>query len=34
MSLKEDEEREFVCGTNGMGWPTLEEASSEDPAEI
>ena len=34
MSLKEDEEREFVCGTNGIGWPTLEEASPEDPAEI
>jgi len=34
MSLKEDEEREFVGGTNGIGWPTLEEASPEDPAEI
>ncbi len=34
MSLKEDEEREFVCGTNGIGWPTLREASPEDLAEI
>ena len=22
MSLKEGEEREFVCGSNGFGWPT------------
>jgi len=34
MSLKEDEEREFLCGTNGIGWPTLREASPEDLAEI
>jgi hypothetical protein len=34
MSLKEDEERQFVCGTNGMGWPTLREASPEDVAQI
>ena len=30
MSLKEGEEREFVCGANGFGWPTLREASPED----
>jgi len=34
MSLKEDEEREFLCGTNGIGWPTLREASPEDLVEI
>jgi hypothetical protein len=34
LSLKEDEEREFLCGTNGIGWPTLREASPEDLAEI
>jgi len=34
MSLKEGEEREFVCGSNGFGWPTLREASPEDLAEI
>jgi len=34
MSLKEDEEREFLCGTSGMGWPTLREASPEDVAQI
>ena len=34
MFLKEDEEREFLCGTNGIGWPTLREASPEDLAEI
>jgi hypothetical protein len=33
MSLKEDEERQFVCGTSGMGWPTLREASPEDVAQ-
>jgi hypothetical protein len=27
MSLKEDEERDFLCGSNGIGWPTLREAS-------
>jgi hypothetical protein len=30
MSLKEGEERQFLCGTNGLGWPTLREASPED----
>ena len=34
MSLKEDEEREFLCGSSGIGWPTLREASPEDVAEI
>jgi hypothetical protein len=34
VSLKEGEERQFVCGANGMGWPTLREASPEDLAEI
>jgi hypothetical protein len=34
MSLKEDEERQFLCGSSGMGWPTLWEASPEDVAEI
>jgi hypothetical protein len=34
MSLKKDEEREFLCGTSGIGWPTLREASPEDLAEI
>ena len=34
MSLKEGEEREFLCGANGFGWPTLREASPEDLAEI
>ena len=34
MSLKEGEEREFICGSNGIGWPTLREASPEDLAEI
>jgi hypothetical protein len=34
MSLKEDEERQFLCGTSGWGWPTLREASPEDVAEI
>ena len=34
MSLKEDEEREFLRGTNGIGWPTLREASPEDLTEI
>jgi hypothetical protein len=26
MSLNEDEERQFLCGRNGLGWPTLREA--------
>jgi len=34
MSLKEGEERQFLCGTSGMGWPTLREASPEDVAQI
>jgi hypothetical protein len=34
MSLKEDEEREFLGGANGFGWPTLREASPEDLAAI
>jgi hypothetical protein len=34
MSLKESEERQFLCGTSGFGWPTLREASPEDVAEI
>lgn len=34
MSLNEGEERQFVCGTSGMGWPTLREASAEDVAQI
>ena len=34
MSLKEDEERQFLCGTSGLGWPTLREASPEDVAEF
>ena len=34
MSLKEDEERQFLCGTSGLGWPTLREASPEDVAQI
>lgn len=32
-SLKENEERQFLCGGNGFGWPTLREAAAEDPAE-
>jgi len=32
--LKENEERQFLCGTNGLGWPTLREASPQDVAEI
>jgi len=34
MFLKEGEERQFLCGTSGMGWPTLREASPEDVAQI
>ena len=34
MSLKEGEERQFLCGTSAMGWPTLREASPEDVAQI
>ena len=32
VSLKEGEERHFICGSTGMGWPTLREASPEDVA--
>lgn len=32
MSLKEGEEQMFVCGANGMGWPTLREASFREVA--
>ena len=34
VSLAEGEERQFLCGTSGMGWPTLREASSEDDVDI
>lgn len=34
MSLEEGQERDFVCGSNGIGWPTLREASPEESAEI
>ncbi len=34
MCLKEDEGRQFICGTSGFGWPTLREASPEDLARI
>jgi hypothetical protein len=34
MSLRDGEERQFLCGTSGFGWPTLREASPEDLAEI
>jgi hypothetical protein len=32
--LKQNEERQFLCGTNGIGWPTLREASPQDVAGI
>lgn len=34
MFLKEGEERDFLCGSNGIGWPTLREASPEEVAKI
>jgi hypothetical protein len=34
VSLKDGEERQFLCGANGIGWPTLREASPDDVAEI
>jgi hypothetical protein len=34
MSLADGEERVFVCGSNGIGWPTLREASPEEAAAI
>jgi hypothetical protein len=33
-SLQEGETRLFVCSSNGIGWPTLREASPEDVAEV
>lgn len=33
MSLKEGEERRYVVGTTGLGWPALREASPHDVAE-
>ena len=33
MALKEGEERRYLVGTTGLGWPTLREASPEDVAE-
>jgi hypothetical protein len=33
MCLKEGEEWQLVCGTSGMGWPTLREASADDVAQ-
>ena len=32
VSLAKDEERQFICGTTWLGWPTLREASPEDAA--
>lgn len=32
ISLKEGEQRDFLCGSNGIGWPTLREASPEEAA--
>jgi len=32
--LMDSEERQFICGTNGIGWPTLREASPQDVAGI
>jgi hypothetical protein len=34
VSLKDGEERQFLCGISGMGWPTLREALPEEVAEI
>jgi hypothetical protein len=34
VSLKVGEERQLVCGTSAMGWPTLSEASPEEVAVI
>jgi hypothetical protein len=34
VSLKGDEDRQFICGSSGMGWPTLREATQEDLAGI
>lgn len=32
VSLKDGEERRFICGSTGMGWPTLREVPPEDVA--
>ena len=34
VTLREGEERQFICGTSAFGWPTLREASSEDVAHL
>jgi hypothetical protein len=34
ISLEDGDERQFVCGANGIGWPTLREASPDEVAEI
>lgn len=34
MTLEEGEERRLVCGTSGMGWPTLRYATPEDATEM
>ncbi|MBO0694270.1 MAG: hypothetical protein J2P58_15300, partial [Acidimicrobiaceae bacterium] len=34
ISLKDGEERDFLCSSNGIGWPTLREASPEEAAEV
>lgn len=34
VSLKVGELRQYVCGTSGMGWPTLREALPEEVAEM
>lgn len=33
-SFDHGEERQFVCGTSGLGWPTLREASSDEIAQL
>jgi hypothetical protein len=32
VSLRDGEERQYICGSTGMGWPTLREVSPEDVA--
>jgi len=34
VSLKDGEERLFLCGTSGMGWPTLREATPQEAAQV
>lgn len=34
VTLKEGEERQFICGTSGMGWPILREASPDEVTQI